>query len=175
MKKESLIICIVLLITFNQKGNSQINKTPSERDYTKVEEGNYYVVDKVKGFIKADTDNSDTTGGNKTVFVAREVDKNRNASKLFVISPVENVIAQQIRLFPNPATDKVTIKSLTPDINQTYTIKVFDNLGQEVLNTPFQKGLETKMNVAGLAPGIYSVVITNGKQNYVQKLIVQAK
>ncbi|MFY8035323.1 MAG: T9SS type A sorting domain-containing protein, partial [Flexibacteraceae bacterium] len=65
-------------------------------------------------------------------------------------------------VFPNPATDKVTIKT-----SGTGTLEIINTLGQVVFNQP---AIETnEINVSKLAKGIYTVKFNGVSQKLVVK------
>ncbi len=65
----------------------------------------------------------------------------------------------QILVYPNPANNKITIQA-----NQITEIKLYDLLGNEILNTK-----EKEIDVSNLNDGIYFIHVNN----YTQKVIVQ--
>lgn len=80
--------------------------------------------------------------------------------------------ANEITLFPNPATSKVTISGKA--LNNTH-IDLFDIIGQKVGNYQLENQNETVINCSTLKPGVYFVNFTDksGKVIDIQKLILQ--
>lgn len=64
------------------------------------------------------------------------------------------------RLFPVPASDNITIQ-LRVKPGNVYTARVFDVTGRTVIAYELE-GETTQLNIAGLAPGLYSVLVSNG-------------
>lgn len=88
--------------------------------------------------------------------------------------------AMQISLSPNPATDllKVGLGSETAQ-QGSYDVKIYDITGKtlvsqsDAIQMMGKKREEVEINVAGLAPGIYFVGISNGESSYLQKFVKQ--
>lgn len=76
------------------------------------------------------------------------------------VNPTEEVTQpMNFTIYPNPATNKVTILAEKP-INQLLNLKVFDMLGTLVLNQKIDSN-ETTFNISTLAAGTYVVSLTN--------------
>jgi len=86
------------------------------------------------------------------------------ADILTAIHPVETVSA--INIFPNPAKDKLTITGLEGKTN----IKLFDAAGNLVVE--LNAGNSTDMDVSKLAAGDYTLLLDNGKQSVVKKVLI---
>ena len=85
----------------------------------------------------------------------------------------QNAFGNNIKLYPNPATDSFYIK--VPSTESNLTVKVINALGQNVYNqvvTP-QNGLAKIQSGSALKSGIYMVNISNGKNTTTQKLIIK--
>ncbi|HRG00389.1 MAG TPA: lamin tail domain-containing protein [Bacteroidia bacterium] len=74
-------------------------------------------------------------------------------------------------LFPNPATDAVTIASG----NSINKFSVFNVVGQEVKSVISEKNLSgNTISIANLAKGVYTVIVTDDKNNQsIKKLIIE--
>jgi hypothetical protein len=72
-------------------------------------------------------------------------------------------INSQILVYPNPANNKISIRA-----NQIKGIKLFDVLGNEILNTK-----ENEIDVSILSSGVYFVQVSTRGNNYTQKIVVQ--
>lgn len=68
---------------------------------------------------------------------------------------IDNVVAQQISLYPNPAQAEVTC---TVSMDGEHVMNIFDMTGRQLMHTTFQ-GTHTTINVAALSSGIYMVRI----------------
>ena len=68
-----------------------------------------------------------------------------------------------LRLFPNPATDKMTV--LLPSGHAKGTITLFDAQGAAVLEQTVL-GAHTTLDLARLAPGLYLARVQEGARNY---------
>ena len=83
---------------------------------------------------------------------------------------VQNNELETIKIFPNPATDRVEV-SLPKKINSVI-VKIFDYSGKLV--TTLHKENDTfTIPLKGLADGIYLISIEDGKQQLQTKLLVQ--
>jgi len=85
-----------------------------------------------------------------------------------------NFDAVNYNVYPNPATDAVTI-NLTNDKTENVSVIVMNNLGQVVKSVDLGNAVEVKhlMNTADLASGIYHVKTTIGDKSSTKKLIIQ--
>lgn len=72
---------------------------------------------------------------------------------------------EELKLFPNPATDRVTVSMNLPEATQL-TARVHDLLGRNVLNRELGQlpggTQQFDLDVAGLSPGVYSLQLTDG-------------
>ncbi|MFH1005041.1 MAG: T9SS type A sorting domain-containing protein, partial [Bacteroidota bacterium] len=80
-----------------------------------------------------------------------------------------------ISIYPNPSTDGHIQYLIGSENGETVTVKLYDMLGREVINTEefIEKGVtEKKIITAGMSPGNYLLRITNGKEEKTQKQFV---
>ena len=70
----------------------------------------------------------------------------------------------KIAILPNPATNSITIANITAE---NYTVEIFDVFGNAVLNVSNQNSLDTSK----LAKGVYIVLVRQGSETQIQKLI----
>ncbi|RMB63824.1 T9SS C-terminal target domain-containing protein [Dokdonia sinensis] len=78
---------------------------------------------------------------------------------------------KRIQLFPNPATDSVTIKTSNDDVIQH--LEIYDTNGKHVKQVGFTgSNAQETVDVSGLAKGVYMVKISNGKTSTIKKLVV---
>jgi phosphatidylserine/phosphatidylglycerophosphate/cardiolipin synthase-like enzyme len=91
-------------------------------------------------------------------------------------SGIEDAYLQTgLDMFPNPATDELTIK-VPDDIKGATTVWFYNLLGEEILQRSMANGeqkLIMNINNAGLNPGVYLVKVANGTRLAMQKLIIQ--
>lgn len=80
------------------------------------------------------------------------------------VSSVDKVESKSISLYPNPATDYVTVEGLR---NDALHISIYNIAGQEVKSLSNTQ----KIDVSDLPSGIYSVLIKADNNNYSKKLI----
>lgn len=84
---------------------------------------------------------------------------------------------KNVSLFPNPANDKLTVE-VESDRAITLSLSVFNTLGLECgkeAPVAFSKGNDKiTLNIAGLAPGVYMLRISNGDR-FISKPLVIAR
>jgi Secretion system C-terminal sorting domain len=77
---------------------------------------------------------------------------------------------QEIKLFPNPVKDEMTIT--VNEVENIISYTLFDNSGNEVKRSDFlTESNEQKVNLTGLRQGIYLINIVTDKQTYREKII----
>ena len=86
------------------------------------------------------------------------------------VSSINSVIADQFDLFPNPATGTVTI--LSKKIYDSYSVVLYDIMGQEYLKKTFWDEKEAILDVSELITGIYFVQIVYGNNYEIRRIIV---
>lgn len=77
-----------------------------------------------------------------------------------------------ITLFPNPANDRLNIRSNIKPVS----VAMFDNLGREVINQPVMDGYNMALNTSSLAKGVYIVKVEFADKNYatsVQRVVIE--
>jgi hypothetical protein len=80
----------------------------------------------------------------------------------------------ELRLFPNPASEQVNIEWTNMDNTQPILIKIFSLNGQLILSQKFAPGESTLvLNISELPNGLYLANVQNGPQQYNSKLIIQ--
>jgi hypothetical protein len=84
----------------------------------------------------------------------------------------ENNSLPSLAVFPNPASDQITIAGLDPD--QQYNANFVDVSGRTVLTQPISNGAGT-IDVSTLAPGVYVLNVSDeyGIRSAVQKIVVE--
>ncbi|QIE58378.1 T9SS type A sorting domain-containing protein [Rasiella rasia] len=81
-----------------------------------------------------------------------------------------NITANEFSMYPNPASDIVTIKS--GSLNIIESITVYSILGQEVMSQTANKN-EVSLNVSMLSQGTYVVQINMNGQSFMKKLLIE--
>jgi hypothetical protein len=81
---------------------------------------------------------------------------------------VSNVNLNTINIYPNPATEQVTLSST----NTIASVELFNSLGQKVLNLNADSNSVT-INIANLSKGIYTIKTNTDNGQSVSKLIVE--
>ncbi len=83
------------------------------------------------------------------------------------------VSANDILLYPNPATDKLYLQLADVKTISTLQYNIYDVLGQSVSTGPLNVTQRQELNVANLSAGIYAVSIQADKQAPVVKMFVK--
>ncbi|NTW32794.1 MAG: T9SS type A sorting domain-containing protein [Bacteroidetes bacterium] len=75
-----------------------------------------------------------------------------------------------IYIFPNPASDKITVNT-SEKIN---TIEIYNIVGEKVYSlNNFKQQKSNEINLSGINTGIYFVKIFNGEKYFTKKIIIQ--
>ncbi|UOE41879.1 PQQ-dependent sugar dehydrogenase [Chryseobacterium suipulveris] len=104
---------------------------------------------------------------NKELYVAAI-----NNGKIFKVTTTplatENSNISQIKIFPNPTSDKIFVRGLK---SGNYAAEIIDYEGKTVLNKMVNK---EKIDVSDLKPGVYFLTIKTGQLKiYSQKIIIK--
>lgn len=139
--------CPIYYTTFDTPDSITIRLTPTERDLDGM------------GICLGNNDN-----GTCSFF---SVD---NLTLHEVTTGLTNTTAEQFKLFPNPATDKVYIATTTPAKNISYT--VVDATGKTISGqTLYNTG--DAIDISTLRSGIYFMVVNNNGAVSAQKIVKQ--
>jgi serine protease AprX len=81
----------------------------------------------------------------------------------------------EFKLYPNPATNQVTISLGNQQNNKEISIDVYDILGKQILSNTYENSgnFEQSIDVSQFNSGIYLVRVGNGKTYDTRKLIVK--
>ncbi|MBC7696559.1 MAG: T9SS type A sorting domain-containing protein [Burkholderiales bacterium] len=82
---------------------------------------------------------------------------------------IQQLKKEQISIYPNPASNYVTIS--IDNLIEYVNIKLIDVLGNEIVSSLFQKSI-SQLNISAVPSGIYSLIITDSKNNTFTKLLV---
>lgn len=109
---------------------------------------------------------------NVIYFRLKQVDYDGNFTYSHIVSVSLDVVEKQgIELFPNPATDQVTVRTNVLDEDVQHSVSILSLLTQEVIEEKEFTGMETKIDVSSLSEGIYLVKLARDTR-YV-RLVVQ--
>lgn len=86
------------------------------------------------------------------------------------VSSINSVIAGRFRLFPNPATETITIHS--KEIYDSYEVTLYNVMGQTCLEKTIFAQQEAMLDVSGLKTGVYFVQIVYAHYSEVRRIIV---
>tara|TARA_R100000988_G_scaffold69845_1_gene35892 strand:- start:1053 stop:1961 length:909 start_codon:yes stop_codon:yes gene_type:complete len=112
------------------------------------------------------TDSNDVEIFNTNGAYGSGVSQNFGSDGVQVILGVEDVITNQVVMYPNPATSILNIKNA-----ENATIQVFDILGKELMLVP-NISAQQEINVSNLQTGTYLVKITSGAVVTTEKFII---
>jgi len=108
--------------------------------------------------------------GNIQVLVVR--DNCTSLSDPFVVTSLEEELAELIELYPNPSERLLNI-ALPPAINQ-YQLSIIDMLGKEMSTRVVSAtGQSAKVDISNLPPASYVLLVTDDKNNTYRKLFVK--
>ena len=126
----------------------------------------------VKGLDKPSTYTfEDKTPLSISYYRLRQIDFDGKETLSKVVS-VSQTQKGQIRIAPNPASDKVRISLFDNDRLESTTVTVYDLMGRQVLQQKTTaNGLE--LDVSSLAKGVYLVKINTNNSIYTEKIIRQ--
>ena len=84
-----------------------------------------------------------------------------------VVNVITNVGSESILVYPNPTNDKITVSGITTPS----TLTIYDNMGRKILETTVvdKQTLNVKQS---LAPGIYTIKVTDNDRFKTQTLII---
>lgn len=89
-----------------------------------------------------------------------------------VLGTSSTELAASIKLYPNPASEYVTISFA--ETTQNYEVIIYDALGKEVLQKVVdQVNSEERISLEGIATGIYYVNIHSGSSSSTKKLLIK--
>lgn len=88
------------------------------------------------------------------------------APKLTVVGVGLSDESENISLFPNPATDNVSISGISKPV----TVAIINICGEAVRSMRVENGM---FSVSGLSSGVYFVKISDGSDSIVKKLVVK--
>lgn len=83
---------------------------------------------------------------------------------------VSEVVASEIKIFPNPAHDQLTITGLPTNNKEKITISIFNSLGQKVFDSSFTKN---KIDIQNYKAGAYTIKISTPQETITRKFIKQ--
>jgi len=97
--------------------------------------------------------------------------------RLYTQSVVSAVAAHEkldndIRILPNPVGDVFKIQLIQPNVKGLRHVEIIDLLGKVILESQFD-GLETEINVTGLANAIYIIKLNINNDLFVKKIVKQ--
>lgn len=83
------------------------------------------------------------------------------------------IAAHDFSVFPNPATNDVTIRFDENQQTANTTLSLLDMQGKLLYSNEVKNNHEASISIRNYAPGIYLIRVTNGNQNSYRKLVIQ--
>lgn len=83
------------------------------------------------------------------------------------------VASHDFSVFPNPATNDVTIRFDENQQTANTTLSLLDMQGKLLYSNEVKNNHEASISIRNYAPGIYLIRVTNGNQNSYRKLVIQ--
>ncbi len=83
------------------------------------------------------------------------------------------VAARAVKVYPNPANDRLYIRHL-PAQENSGTLRLIDRLGRIVLEQPFFQSPNAELDISSLTDGIYFLEVSSAVEvlNKVQRIII---
>jgi hypothetical protein len=95
---------------------------------------------------------------------------------LTAVSGTRGSIAGEVSLYPNPASRAFTLALPALTGERTAQVSLLNSLGQQVRSSSVAlvaAGTQTRVDVAGLAPGLYTVRVQAGAQTAIRQVVVE--
>ena len=89
------------------------------------------------------------------------------------VTIAEENIAQQIRVFPNPASNTITIILPEAYISKNINIALFDLTGKEMISVNNAAYQNQQLDVSIIPAGLYLLQISSGENKMITTLIKQ--
>jgi hypothetical protein len=88
---------------------------------------------------------------------------------------LQNHPTTKMQLYPNPASEYLTIKLHSEDSDESAEISLFDMTGKQVWAKQLDAGAETSLNlnIAHFAPGLYIVRMLSGSDILMEKVLIE--
>jgi hypothetical protein len=86
----------------------------------------------------------------------------------FSPASVEEVNATNLSVYPNPASDVITVTSSLSEGMITIT-----DVSGKLVKTVELNGLSTSLNTSGLNNGVYYITVSNGTSTSTEKVVVK--
>jgi hypothetical protein len=92
----------------------------------------------------------------------------------YIASVNETANAADLNIYPNPATDHITIELGKIKNSPSAVVTIYDMTGRKVLESRLDSSLFMNISTSGFAPGLYTVVISDaGKMLGRQRVAIQ--
>ena len=88
-----------------------------------------------------------------------------------ILSSDGNVFSSEVKVFPNPASEIVSIS--LKNVSDKISLNIYDVMGRIVKQQDFDDKKDIRLSVEDFQPGIYYLKISDGKKQTTKKLIVK--
>ena len=89
-----------------------------------------------------------------------------------VINSVEDITADEIKVYPNPFSNEFTVCSLQFTVEQPVTLSVYDNTGREMTREVVTTS-NFKLQTSNWSSGIYFLKMNSDKEIVLKKIVKQ--
>jgi hypothetical protein len=111
------------------------------------------------------------------ILMGKEEDPVNNGTNLFLmklnsnglVSTDENKISTEINLYPNPATNKITIKSNSPEFHNASAI-ILNSMGETVKTV---SNINKPITIINLPKGLYIIMILNKNKSLLRQKFIK--
>ncbi|GEM_PF-5723963 len=83
----------------------------------------------------------------------------------------EEVVSPEIKVYPNPADDRLTIEGL--DMDSETRITLYDAMGRTVLSSSVSGKTSENLDVSNAQPGLYFLIIENGLTSARKSVVIR--
>ncbi|CAM3310223.1 VPS10 domain-containing protein [Aequorivita lipolytica] len=88
-----------------------------------------------------------------------------------ILSTAETIFSSEVKVFPNPASEIVTVS--LKNTSENTSLEIYDVMGRFVKQQKFDGQKQLQLSIEKLQPGIYYLKISEGKKQTTKKLIVK--
>lgn len=164
-------------IQLNWATTSEINNDGFEIQRS-IDAQNFQVINWVEGNGNAATvhnyelNDYDAQKNQPLYYRLKQIDFNGNYDYSTIVSAsLEEDNNVDISIYPNPATDQLTIK-IEGTTNEVY-FALYDAIGKRIIDQTFSANDKEIIQLGALSNGLYTITITNGQTQIIEKLIIE--
>lgn len=123
------------------------------------------------GFTSKSEDIDNIAAGTYTITVTDNYCGKATATVIVkdVATGIDEMSAEQITLFPNPASTELTI--IVPEPMKNYDLNLLNSLGETVLMKTHISVLSINLSISTLQTGFYFIQLTKDGNSYMKKIV----